>query len=70
MGQVSWELHSIKGLLLGAEINILDGKGNLDLDEDYMYLDVSVQAVPSMYLFWISVQRTKSIFFCLFWLLS
>ena len=23
-------------LLLGAEINFLDGKGNLDLDEDYM----------------------------------
>ena len=30
-------------LLLGAEINILDGKGNLDLDEDYMkMLDIRI----------------------------
>ena len=34
-------------LLLGAEINILDGKGNLDLDEDYMkMLDIRIAGMP------------------------
>ena len=33
-------------LLLGAEINILDGKGNLDLDEDYMkMLDIRIAGI-------------------------
>ena len=35
-------------LLLGAEINILDGKGNLDLDEDYMkMLDIRIAGIHS-----------------------
>ena len=36
-------------LLLGAEINILDGKGNLDLDEDYMkMLDIRIAGIHSL----------------------
>ena len=35
--------------LLGAEINILDGKGNLDLDEDYMkMLDIRIAGFHSL----------------------
>ena len=33
----------------GAEINILDGKGNLDLDEDYMkMLDIRIAGIHSL----------------------
>ena len=36
-------------LLLGAEINILDGQGNLDLDEDYMkMLDIRIAGIHSL----------------------
>ena len=36
-------------LLLGAEINILDGKGNLELDEDYMkMLDIRIEGILSL----------------------
>ncbi|MDE5677740.1 phosphatase [Phocaeicola sp.] len=36
-------------LLLGAEINILDGKGNLDMDEGYMkMLDIRIAGIHSL----------------------
>lgn len=36
-------------LLLGAEINILDGEGNLDLGEDYMkMLDICIAGIHSL----------------------
>lgn len=36
-------------LLLGAEINILDGEGNLDLDEDFMkFLDIRIAGIHSL----------------------
>lgn len=36
-------------LLLGAEINILDGEGNLDLDENYMkMLDIRIAGIHSL----------------------
>ena len=36
-------------LLLGAEINILDGEGNLDMDENYMrMLDIRIAGIHSL----------------------
>ena len=43
-----WQWYGVE-LLLGAEINILDGKGNLDLDEDYMkMLDIRIAGIHSL----------------------
>lgn len=40
-------------LLLGAEINIVDGEGNLDLDEDYLRrLDLRIAGIHSLCYTW------------------
>ena len=45
-------------LLLGAEINILDGEGNLDLDEYYLQrLDLGIAGVHSLCYRWGTVEE-------------
>ncbi len=46
------EMYGVK-LLLGAEINILDGKGNLDMDDDLMAkLDIRIAGIHSLCYKW------------------
>ena len=45
-------------LLLGAEINILDGEGNLDLDEYYLQrLDLRIAGIHSLCYHWGTVEE-------------